>query len=80
MKWGYSEREMAILWRYEFFEVLLAAQNYGNVPKRATATEVAFIDRDETEIGNSEQLEGENIIPGQKMEGGSSQNRAASRI
>jgi len=30
-------------------------------------------DPDETEIGNSEQLEGENIIHDQKMEGWSSQ-------
>jgi len=45
----------------------------GNFPETATATEVAFIDPDETEIGNSEQLGGENIIHDHKMEGGSSQ-------
>ena len=39
----------------------------------ATATEVAFTDTDETEMGNSE-LEEENIIHDQKMEGGSSKN------
>ena len=39
----------------------------------ATATEVPFIDPDETEIDNSEQLEGENIIRDYKMEGGSRQ-------
>ena len=53
--------------------MLLAAQNYGNVPETATATEASFADTDETEIGNSEQLEGENRIHGQKMEGGSCQ-------
>jgi hypothetical protein len=31
----------------------------------------SFIDPDETKMGNSEQLEGENIIHDQKMEGGS---------
>jgi len=64
---------MAILWCHEFFGVLLAALNYENVPERATATEVSFTDPDETEICNSEQLGGENIIHDQKMEGGSSQ-------
>jgi hypothetical protein len=44
----------------------------GNVPETATATEVSFTDPDETEIGNSEQLEGENVIHDQKMEEGSS--------
>jgi len=63
---------MAILWCHEFFGVLLAAYNYGNVPETATATEILFTDPHETEMGNSEQLEGENIIHGQKMEGGSS--------
>jgi hypothetical protein len=63
---------MATLY-HEFFGVLLAAQNYGNVAETATAAEVSFTDPDETEIGNSEQLEGENKIHVQKMEGGSSQ-------
>jgi len=45
---------------------------YGNIPKTATATEVSFSDPDETEMNNSEQLEGENIILDQKMDGGSS--------
>ena len=54
------------------FGVLLAAQNYGNIPETATATEVAFTDPDETEMSNSEQLEGENIVHDQKMDGGSS--------
>ena len=71
---------MAILRCREFFGVLLAAQNYGNVPKRATATEVSFTDPDETQIGNSEQLEGENIIRDQKMEGGSSQKEQPAGI
>jgi hypothetical protein len=44
--------------------------NYGNVPETSTATEVSFTSPDETEMGNS-QL-GENIIHGQKTEGGSS--------
>jgi len=61
---------MAILWCHEIFGVLLAAQNYGNVPETATATEVAFTDPDETEMDNSEQLEGENIIHGQKWKEG----------
>jgi len=55
-KWGYGEREIAILWCHEFFGVLLAAQNYGNVPETATATKVSFTDPDETEMGNSGQL------------------------
>ena len=63
---------MAILRCHEYPGVLLAAQNYGNVPETATATEVSFTDPDETEMGNSEQLEGENIIHDQKMEGASS--------
>ena len=48
----------------------------GNVPETATATEVSFTDPDETEMGNSEQLEGENISHDQKMEGGSSKRRS----
>ena len=47
--------------------------------RAVTATEVSFTDPDETEMDNSEQLEGENIIHDQKMEGGSSKKRAASR-
>jgi hypothetical protein len=43
----------------------------GNVPEAATATEISFIDPYGTEIGNSEELEGENISHDQKMEGGS---------
>jgi len=34
--------------------------------------QVSVTDPDESEIGNSEQLEGENVIHDQKMEGGSS--------
>jgi hypothetical protein len=49
--------EMAILWRHEFFGILLAAQNYGNVPERASATEISLTDPNEIEMGNSEQLE-----------------------
>jgi len=71
---------MAILWCHEFFGVLLTAYNYGNDPERATATEVAFTDPDETEIGNSEQLEGENMIHDHKMEGGSSQKEQPAGI
>ena len=63
---------MAIVRCHEFIGALLAAQNYGNVPKTATATEVSFTDPHETEMGNSEQLEGENMINDQKMEGASS--------
>ena len=37
-------------------------------------------DPDETEIGNSEQLEGENIIHDQKMEGWSSQKEQTAGI
>jgi hypothetical protein len=57
-----------------FFRVLFAAQNYGYVPDTATATEVSFTDPDETEMSNSGQLEGENIIHDRKMEGGWSKN------
>ena len=39
----------------------------------------SITDPDETEIGNFEQLEGENIIHDQKMEGGSSKKKAVSR-
>ena len=74
-KWGYSEREMVILGCHEFFGVLLALQNYENVPETANATEVSCTDPDKTDTGNSEQLEGENIMHDQKMEGGSSQNQ-----
>ena len=48
--------------------------------KTATATDVSFTDQDETEIGNSEQLEGENIFHDQKMEGGSSKKEQPSGI
>jgi hypothetical protein len=42
-----------------FFEYCLQRRNKtGNVLQTATATEVSFTDSDETEIGNSEQLEG----------------------
>ena len=71
---------MVILWRHEFAGVLLAAQNCGNVPETVTATEVSFTDPDETEIGNCEQLEGENIIRDQKMEGGLSQKEQTAGI
>ena len=53
---------MAILRCHEFFfGVQLASQNYGNVPETAAGTEVAHTDPDETEMGNSGQLEVENI-------------------
>lgn len=52
----------------------------GNVPESATATEDSFTDPDETEMGNSEQLEGENISHDQKMEGGSSKNEQPAGI
>jgi len=45
---------------------MLAAYNIGNVPETTTATEILFTDPHETEMGNSEQLEGENVIYGQK--------------
>ena len=70
---------MAILC-HEFFGILLAAQNHGNVPERATETEVSFTDPDETEMGNSEKLEGENIIQDQNMEGGSSKKEQSAEI
>jgi len=62
------------------FLVLFAAQNNVNDPKTATAIEVSFTDPDETEIGNSEQLEGENIIHDHRMEGGSSQKEQPAGI
>jgi hypothetical protein len=71
---------MAILRCYEFFGVLLAAYDYGNVPETASATEISFTDPHETEIGNSEQLGEENIIHGQKMEGGASKKDQATGI
>jgi hypothetical protein len=46
----------------------------------ATATEVSVTDPDETKMGNSEQLEEENIIHDQKMEGGSSKNGQSAGI
>jgi hypothetical protein len=44
----------------------------GNVSQTAAAT-VSFTDPEETEIGDSEQLEGESICHDQNMEGGSSE-------
>jgi len=41
---------------------------------------VTFTDPDETEVGNSEQLERENIIHDQKMEGGSSKKEQSAGI
>ena len=70
---------MATLW-CQIFRVLLAAYNYGNVPETATATEVSFTDPDESEIGNSVQLEGENIIHDQETEGGSSRKEQPAGI
>ena len=46
----------------------------------ATATQDVFIDPVQIEIGNSEQLEGENIIHDQKIEGGSSQKEQPAGI
>ena len=43
---------------------------YENVPKTANAAEVSFTDPDETEMGNSEQLEGETAIRDKKVDGG----------
>ena len=42
--------------------------------------QVSVTDPDETEIGNSEQLEGENIIHDQKMEGGPSKKEQSAGI
>ena len=42
--------------------------------------QVSVTDPDATEIGNSEQLEGENIIHDQKMEGGSSKEQQPAGI
>ena len=53
---------------------------YGNVPKTANATAVSFTDPDGTEMGNSEQLEGENVIHDQKMDGGSSKKEQPAGI
>jgi len=52
---------MAILC-HECFGVI-----FGNVPETATGTEVALADPDETQMCNSGQLEGENIIHDQKI-------------
>jgi len=51
----------------------------GNVPEIATAT-VSFTNPDETEMGDSEQLEGESISHDQNMEGGSSQEQQPAGI
>ena len=71
---------MAILLCHHYFGLLLAAQNYGNAPETATATEVSFIDRDETEMDNSKQLEEKYIIQDQKMGEGSSKKEQAAEI
>jgi hypothetical protein len=63
-----------------FFGVLLAAYSYGNIPETAAATEISFTDPDKTEMGNSEELEGENIHHNQKMEGGSSKKEQSAEI
>ena len=54
--------------------------NYGNVPGRATATEVSFTDPDETEMGNSEELEVEHIIHDQKKARWSSEKEQSAGI
>ena len=60
--------------------MLVASKNYGNVPETVTATEVSFTDPDETEMGISERLEGENIINDEKMDGGSSKEEQSPGI
>ena len=56
----------------------------GNVPETATATAtptaVSFTDPDETEMGKSEQLEGENISHDQKMDEGSSKRSSQQEL
>jgi hypothetical protein len=52
------------------FEVLLAAQNYDwkcSGDGNSNCNYVSFTDPDENEMGNSEQVEGENISHDQKM-------------
>jgi len=51
-----------------------------NIPETVTATEIAFTDPDETGMDNSEQLEGENIIHDQEMEGESSKKEQPAGI
>jgi hypothetical protein len=67
-----------------YFDVMKFLEYYlqrstttGNVPETATATEVSFTDPDATEVGNSEQLEGENISYDQKMERGPSKKKSS---
>jgi hypothetical protein len=69
--------------KWPYYDVMNFLEYYlqrtGNVPEAATAIEITFTDPDGTEMGNSEQLEGDNISHDQKMEGGSSKKRAADR-
>ena len=62
------------------FGVLIPAQNYRNVPDTDNVTEVSFTDTDETEMGNSKHLEGENVILDEKMEGGKSKKQLPTGI
>jgi hypothetical protein len=63
-----------------FLEYYLQHRNMtGNFPQTTNAT-VSFTNPDETEMGSSEQLEGENIIHEQKMEGRSSKKEQPAGI
>jgi hypothetical protein len=69
-----------MLWCHELFGAQLEAQNCANDPKTTTAAEVSFTDPDETKTENCDQLEGENLIRDQKMEGGSSEGEQRAGI
>jgi len=62
------------------FGVLLPSYKYVNVPERDNVTEVSFTDTDETEMGNSEKLEGENLIHDEETEGGKSKTQQPTGI
>jgi hypothetical protein len=51
----------------------------GNVPEAASAT-VSFTNPDETEMGDTEQLEGESISHVQNMDGGSSKKQQPAEL
>jgi hypothetical protein len=84
-----SGRGATVKGKWPYYDVMNCFQYYlqhrttnGNVPETATATatEVSFADPDETEIGNSEQLEGENISHDQKWKEGRVKRRGQQEL
>jgi len=77
-----SGRGATVKGKWPYYDVMNCLKYYlqhrtttGNVLETATATEVSFTDPDENEMGNSEQLEGD-----QKMEGGSSKRSSQQEL